>query len=252
MLIKYIFGMFSLIHIIIIIMLSCLVILGIIFVNKKINNDKSLHILLVILASALLFLEIITRASDIVHSVNEGATINVFGQERPYNYWMFLPNSFCSSIALTLPFFIFFKKYRNSKYIDAIISMSILGMVTNIFYPEYLGRLPFFEARTWGAILYHTIMGFLALVLLTKRIVSYELKNWYYTPIILCIFITIGLFEITCLNFSTAFNIEGPLVAGFFLSNWYFLVLGYILMDVLLRLLVYLIRLTRERNNIEV
>ena len=228
-------GFYSIEHILLIIVLLLSIFDGLYVIRKFELNEKQTHKVLVILGILLLIFWILTRLSHIYHSIDEKAVGIVFGETRPYNWFMVLPDSFCSTIGLIVPFIIFFKKYENSKVMESICCMALLGLLTNIFYPEYMGRLPFYQFRTIGAIIYHTICGFLFLLLLSNKMLRPKVKNWYYTAIAISLMISLGVIELVHLNFCEAFNITKPLVAGLSITSVGFLSLGYIVIDLLFR-----------------
>ena len=240
---------YSLPHVFLIIMLVALIALGAVAVKKAIKTEKSVKVLLIISGAVLLALLIATRISYVWHSIDEGDVETVFDETRKYNWAMLLPDSFCSLIALILPFVLFFGKYKDNKFLEAVYSLALLGALSNIIYPEYLGRQPFFEARTICSILYHVLLGFIFLVLLMTGNLRPRLKNWYYTPLTLACVITFGVFELTCLGFAKAYNITAPLVKGLAISKWYWLVLGYVIFDVICRLAFYVAEKKKGRKG---
>lgn len=228
---------FSIQHFLVIILLYGLIAIGLFYVRKNIDNKKNINSLLFVLSILLLFFWITCRISHIYHSIDEGIFENFFGQKRYYNWLMILPNSFCSFIGLVLPFIIITKKYKDSKFIEATYSMAILGLVTNTIYPDYIVRMPFYQFRVFGSILYHVLCGFIMIVLLITGYLKPKLKNWYYTPLALVMMISFGFFELFFLSFPESFNITKPLVPGVFLTNLVFLCIGYIIVDLLFRLI---------------
>ena len=241
--------LYSLPHLCLMVLLIAAVVCGLILVRKKIRDERSLHILLVILGALLLPLLVGTRLSHIGHAIAEGKMVDCFGEARAYSWWMLLPDSFCSLIALITPFLIFTKKYRNNPFLEAVYSLAVLGMLSNIFYPEYIGRMPFLEMRAFGALTYHVLVGFLFLVMLEKGIIVPKIKNWYYTPVALSLILMFGLFELTHLNFAEAYNITHPLVANLVVSSWFFLCVGYVLFDIAIRLIFYKVGKKKEKSK---
>lgn len=230
---------FSIQHFLMLFVILVLMILGFLYVRKNKSNSRKIHIFLVVLSIILLIMWIACRVSHVYHSIDEGIIEDFFGEERTYNWFMLLPNSFCSLIGLVVPFIIFFKKYKNNKFLESVYSMAIIGLLTNTIYPEYMFRMPFFQFRTCGSIIYHVLMGFIVLVLLYLKELNPQLKNWYYTPISLSLMITLGVFELIYLNLPEAFNISKPLVPGVGVTTVGFLCIGYIVIDIVCRLIIH-------------
>ncbi len=241
-----IIGLYTPAHIVIVVFLIIAVVSGLIVIKKKVRTERSLRILLSVLSSAMLALLIATRISHVYHSITEEVKIDCFGTQRSYSWVMLFPDSYCSLIALFLPFAVFAGKYKNNRFIEAVFSLAILGMLSNIFYPEYVGRIPFLEFRAFGALLYHVLCGFIFSVLLLTGNIVPKLKNWYYAPVAISLIMTLGLFELTCLGYAEAFNITHPLIPGLYVSSWWFLCLGYVLFDVVSRVIC---RLASERTK---
>ena len=229
--------------------LIAIITFGLYLVNKKIKTEKSLFVLLLILSSVMLVCLISARISHIYHAIEEGKTVDYYGEARSYSWVMLLPDSFCSFAALVIPFLIYFKRYKQSVFIEAIYSLAILGMLSNVFYPEYFNRMPWYEARAICALIYHIILGFIGVTLIVKGYIKPQLKHWYYTPIALAVILTFGLFELTCLDFAEAYNITHPLVNNLAISSWYFLCLGYILFDVAIRVVYYFVYKNKTVSN---
>lgn len=233
-----IIGFYSIWHILLIIVLLLSMYIGLLLIKKYNIKDKDLHKVLVIISIFTFIFWLLSRISYVDHALKENLVEEFFGTTRTYNWFMVLPNSFCSFIGLVTPFIIFSNKYKDNKLMEAIYSMAILGLLTNIFYPEYMSRQPFFEWRTIGAILYHVTCGYTYIILLYRHILKPKLKNWYYTPTAQFVMITIGVFELMYLNFAESFNITKPLVPNLFISTLGFLCLGYVLIDIAFRYLL--------------
>ena len=213
-------------------------IFGFFYLKKNKNNKKKIHNFLLVLGILLLITWIGCRVSFIYHSIDEGIVENFFGEKRFYNWFVLIPNSFCSLIGIVVPFIIFFNKYNKSKFLEATYSMAIVGLITNTIYPEYISRMPFYQLRTCCSIIYHVLCGFIIIVLLMTNNLKPRLKNWYYTPIAISMMISLGVFELIYLKFPESFNITIPLVPGVFVTTVGFLCIGYIIVDITIRLLL--------------
>ena len=230
--------LFSFEHLIIIFVAILFVALGITYVKKIINNKKRIHRFLVIISVLLLIFWIGCRISHVYHSIDEKVVENFFGEDRYYNWFVLIPNSFCSLIGLVVPFIIFFNKYKNNKFLESTYCMAIIGLLSNTIYPEYIVRMPFYQLRTCGSIIYHVLCGFIMIVLLMTKDLKLKLKNWYYTPISISFMITLGVFELLYLDFPESFNISIPLVPWFSFTTVGFLCIGYILIDIIFRFIL--------------
>ncbi len=240
-----IIGLFTWQHILIIILIIGLFVGGLFLIKKTIKTEKSLKILLMILGGVLLALLIATRISYVYHGIEEGITVDFFGEERNYNWFMILPNSFCATGALILSIILLFGKYKNNIIIDAIFSIIILGALSNLFYPEYLGRLPFGQFRTFGALIYHILMGFIGVVLIMTNNHKPNIKKWYLPIICYSLILTYGLLTVTVFNFAESFNIASPLIPSLKVSLWYGNALIFLLVDIIIRLIFFFI----EKNK---
>lgn len=230
--------LFSIWHILLIILILASMYIGIILIRKYNLKDKDIHKVLVILSIFTFIFWLLSRISYVDHALKENLVEKFFDSTRTYNWYMILPNSFCSFIGFVTPFIIISNKYKDNRFIEAVYSMAILGLITNTFYPEYIARQPFFEWRTIGAILYHVTCGYIYIILIYRHILKPKLKNWYYLPIVLSIMISIGVLEIIHLDFAESFNIGKPLVPGMELSSLGCLCIEYILIDLPFRYLL--------------
>lgn len=246
-----IYKIYSWQHFLLVGILLALMALGIFLIIKKIKTDKSRYIFFAILSGISLALLIAGRISHIYHNIQDKTMVECWGEQRPYNWFMLLPDSFCSIVSLVSPIIIICKKYKNNKFLEATYVIPFLGMASNLIYPEYLSRLPFWEFRTWFAVIYHAIMGYLIIALMITKDIKPKLKNWYYMPIAIAFFITLGMFELTCLHFCEAFNLTHHLVEGNIITSWYFICLGYILSDLLVRLVYFLVERHQNKNKVE-
>ena len=236
-----IMGLYTLPHILLMLIFIGCSILGLVIINKKVNDEKSLTLLLRILGIAILLFLIPARISFVYHNIQEGTVQLFLGEPRKFNWFMVLPNSFCATGAVVLSIALILGKYKNNVVIDAIFAIVVIGAITNVFYPEYLARLPFYHFQTWASLVYHVIMGFTAIVLLMKKCYVPELKNWYVPVIGISLILTYGLFGATVLKFADSFYIGAPLVAGLEVSYWWGLVLGTLLFDLAIRLTFHFI-----------
>ncbi len=227
---------FSVQHLILSLAVVLCMLLCFFLIKKTVKTERGLHRLLVILCAALLVLLALTRYSHISHAIAEGKEVECFDEMRKYSWQMLFPDSFCSLIALFLPFFVFAKKYKNNTFLEAVYSLSILGMLTNLIYPEYFGRMPFWEFRAIGAYIYHILCGFICILLLWSKNLEPKLETWFHTPVALSLIMILGFAELTYFDFAEAFNLTHPLVASLFISSWGFLCIGYVIFDLVFRL----------------
>lgn len=245
-----IYKMYTLPHVIMMFIAILSLTLGIIFLKKKIKTEKQLDILLRILAGVTLAFLIASRISNTYHNIADGTEEMFFGEVRKYNWWMLIPHTYCSMAALILSIVVLSGKYKNNFIIDGLYSLVMLGMLTNIFRPDYINTDPFFELRTLGAIIYHVTMGYIIIALFLTNNLELKIKNIYRTVVMLSFVITFGVFELTALNFATAFSITVPMIKGFKLSYWYGCCLGYLLFDFVIRVAVFYYRNNKEKQNV--
>ncbi len=246
-----IIGLYTLPHILIMVLIIILIIGGSLLVKKTIKTEKSLKILLMILGGIILSVLIATRISYIYHGMQEGITVDFFGENREYNWFMILPNSFCATAALILSILLLFGKYKNNIIIDSIFCIIIVGALSNLFYPEYLGRLPFWEFRSFGALTYHILMGFVGIILIITENYKPKLNKWYLPFISISLILTYGLFTVTVLNFAESFNIASPIIPSIKISLWYGNALLYLLVDIITRLIFFFLENKKTNQNIK-
>ena len=210
---------------------------GYFYVRKNYNDKNKIHKFLLVLGALLFITWIGCRISHVYHSIDEEIIEDFFGEKRFYSWLVLIPNSFCSLIGIVVPFLIFFNKYKNNKFLESTYGMAIVGLITNTIYPEYISRMPFYQLRTCFSIIYHVLCGFIIIVLLMTNNLKPRLKDWYYTPIAISMMISLGVFELIYLKFPESFNITKPLVPGVFVTTVGFLCIGYIIVDIVIRLI---------------
>lgn len=230
---------FSLPFFLIIISILAVMSLGVILVKKKVKDEKKLDVIFRILGGVLLALLVASRISHIYHSIEVDREQIFFGEVRKYNWFMLLPNTFCATAALVFSFVLIFGKYKNNKAIDSLFTLFIVGALSNVFYPEYVNRLPFYQARTFCALLYHLLMGFIAILLFITNNYRPKLKNWYYPFLGLSVMMIYAIFTLTVLNFAESFYIGISLIPSLKFTTWYGIIILIMIVDIIFRLIIY-------------
>jgi hypothetical protein len=130
-----------------------------------------------------------------------------------------LPGTFCGTSSLMLALSaVIFKK--DSIVFHSVLYVGLLGGLLTLFYPEFIGQGPtFFYPMTITAMIHHTLMVFLAWIMLASGYVRPTLSKWKYLPIGLSFYMSYGLFLITVLGYHDALYIYEPILPDTFL-NW--------------------------------
>ena len=133
-----------------------------------------------------------------------------------------LPGTFCGTSSLFLAISAITLK-KNHVIFHTLIYVGLLGGLLTLFYPEFIGQgSTFFYPMTISAMIHHTVMVYLALVMLMTGYVKPALKNWILLPIGLSFYMIYGLFLITELGYNDAMYIYHPILEGTPL-NWFVL-----------------------------
>ena len=234
MLTDWIVKTFSPFHIVFILLIIPIMVGTLILFKTKAKTDKAVNLTLYIAAGILLAVIIGQRISIVYWGIKDGIMKDVFGELRLYNWFMILPDSICGLTSLCVPIFVFAWRGKNNNHlIEAVFSISMLGCLGTIFYPDYLNFQPLWQMRCWGGLIHHTLSGWICLAMLLKGKFTPSLKRWYLNPIAIIAIDAYGFFCLFVLKFSTCMNISSPLISDIPLSNWWILSIGYALINTL-------------------
>ncbi len=130
-----------------------------------------------------------------------------------------LPGTFCGTSSLVLALSAIILK-RDSIVFHSVVYLGLLGGLLSIFYPEFIGQGPtFFYPMTITAMIHHTIMVYLAFVIIAFGYIKPGFSKWKYLPLGLSFYMSYGLFLITVLGYQDAMYIYEPILPDTFL-NW--------------------------------
>ena len=126
-----------------------------------------------------------------------------------------IPDTFCGMSSLLMAVCTLGFKDRNNPVFHCLIYLAIVGPVATLIYPAFIGEGPtIFYPETFSSLLHHSIMLFLAVLLLMTDEFVPDIKRWFCLPLGVCAYVAFGLFEIQVFNFPDAMQIETPLIAG--------------------------------------
>lgn len=131
----------------------------------------------------------------------------------------FLPGSFCGASSLFFALSTLFLK-KNQAPFHCLIYIGMLGGLITIVYPDFIGQADsVLYPPTISGLLHHTIMFYLAVLMIITGYVKPNLKKWHYLPLGLSLYMTYGLFLVTVLGYGDAMLIYSPILEGTPL-NW--------------------------------
>lgn len=192
-------------HIVYLVIVISLMVVGLILIKKFINTEKKLSWLIRCLGLGL-FIAIMWNRT----------TINI---GRDNFFASFLPGSFCGATSLFLSIAAMSLK-KNHAVFHWLVYVGLLGGLITIFYPDFIGQADsIFYGMTISGLAHHTVMVFLAIVMIFSGYVKPDIKKWYYLFLGLAIHMCYGLFLITVLGYTDASHIYTPLLEGTPL-NW--------------------------------
>lgn len=137
----------------------------------------------------------------------------------------FIPGTFCGATSLALSISALTLR-KDHPVFHCVVYVGLLGGLLTIIYPDFIGQdSSFFYPMTISGVWHHTVMLFLAIVMIWKGYIIPKLRKWVYLALGLCVYMTFGIFLITVLGYGDAMYIYYPILEGTPL-NW--IVLGLI------------------------
>jgi len=138
-----------------------------------------------------------------------------------------LPGSFCGTSSLALALSALFLK-KDHPVFHCVAFIGLLGGLITLAYPDFIGQADsIFYPMTISGLAHHTVMVFLALVMITTGYVKPKLSKWYMSFLGLSLYLTYGLFLVQVFNYGDAMYIEEPILEGTGMY-WYVLALIYL------------------------
>jgi hypothetical protein len=123
-----------------------------------------------------------------------------------------IPGSFCglTSLVFSLATLIFRK---NSPVFHCLVYCGLLGGTLTLAYPDFIGQADsIWYPMTISGLAHHTVMLFLAILMIRTGWMKPELKKWPILPIGLSFYMSFGLFLITYLGYGDAIHIYTPIL----------------------------------------
>ncbi|HAX03170.1 MAG: hypothetical protein A2Y45_07035 [Tenericutes bacterium GWC2_34_14] len=204
-------------HVTYLIIVISLMILTTWFIKRHIKTEKQLRLIIRVIGILLLIAITWNRIS--VSMLRSG-------------FDEILPGTFCGTSSLFLAISAITLK-KNHVVFHTLIYVGLLGGLLTLFYPEFIGQgATFFYPMTISAMIHHTLMVYLALLMLFTGYVKPALKHWIILPIGLSFYMIYGLFLITELNYNDAMYIYHPILEGTPL-NWFVLGMLFLIVHVI-------------------
>lgn len=218
-------------HITYLIIFVLVAILTIILAKKYLKTEKQQTILIKVIAVMLFMSVIACRIGIAIH-----------------NGWKyFLPNTLCSLTSLLFSVIVIFGK-PNMKIYHCLWYMALVGGIITLIYPDFIGQNEsFFYLDTFTSFLHHSFCILLCVAMLYFNWFKPEIKKSYYFPMVFCLYIVWGLFDIKILKVHDSMSINYPLLSGTCLNCWFILTIGTILV-VVFNLIIELIRSIKKKR----
>ncbi len=231
-------GSWGTFHIIYFVISTLLVITSLILIKKYIKKEKTLNLVIKITSLVLLLLIITNRISYTVQHV-------MIEHKEGYNWTYIFPETFCALSCLLFSISTLVGK-KNNVLMHGSFYMALIGAFTVAVFPDFLNRQGLLEVGTITSLIYHTLMLFLALLVLITYYFKPSIKRWYIQPIVNISMICYGLFYLSVFcNGEAPFSILGinkPFVDGQpILCSWYMMSLGYLVFELLFTVIYELI-----------
>ncbi|MCL2862092.1 MAG: YwaF family protein [Firmicutes bacterium] len=139
------------------------------------------------------------------------------------NMHQLIPDSFCTISALllsTLTLILF--KNRNHKIFHCVVYIAFIGGLVTIIYPvpAFANTGTIFEQRTFSMLVFHTLMSFLAVLLIVTGEFKPNFRNWWCMLLGMCAYLTFGHFLAHAFNVDIQMEIYRPFVPNTILE-WY-------------------------------
>lgn len=207
-------GVYSIYHIIYIIIALILMAVGLILTKKLATSQKAKNLIIKISGVILLITILINRFTVTYYDV-------IINQRVGYSFLNLIPNTFCGLASIVLSITIIFGK-KDHLVLHFIGYLGFVGGLITIFYPDFLDSQAFFDIRSLTGLLHHTLMVWIVLVCLMTKYFIPSFKKWYIFPLGFSLMMTLGVLELDCFKFATAMQIQHPLLESLpILTSWY-------------------------------
>lgn len=108
--------------------------------------------------------------------------------------------------------------------------IGLIGGISSLIYPDFISQgTTIFQLNTIMGLLHHGYLFILCLAMLIFNWFRPSIKNCYYFPLTICIYITVGVFAIYKLGLKTAMLVDTPILSGTIIDIWFILIFGTIL-----------------------
>jgi hypothetical protein len=206
-------GVYCTEHIIYLAVSAALIAAGLVLVRRFAGTERKTKAAVRISAAVLFCCIAVNRVSVTAGQIAEAPEL--------YSWLNLLPYTFCGFASLFFSVAALIRPKDNPVY-HFIVLTGLLGGTATLFYPDFLYKQTFWDVRSFSGLLHHTLMIWLALLLLSSGFFRPAFRKSWIMPAGFCAMMTLGVFELDALGFPEAMNIFVPLVGGApVLTSWY-------------------------------
>lgn len=220
-------GVWGTAHIIYFVLSVVLIVAGLFLIKRYVKKEKTIKLIVKITALALLITAITNRIGYMVQYIE-------IEHREGYTWASILPETFCSVSSFCLSISVLCSK-KDSWSIHGFVHMALIGALFTVFYPDFLDTQGLWEVGTMTSLIYHSIMLFLALLVIVTRYINLTMKKWYVQPLFFMIIICYGLFYWKVFNigdYDTILGINQSLIKSQpILGSWWMIGIGYLLYE---------------------
>lgn len=192
-------------HILWLAIFACVLTLSIVFCLKNKNGKRV--IIMIKIGGAILIAAVLSN--------------RILQAVRDKNALMLIPNSVCGFCSYILALNVLLGK-RNNNIFHFIVYIGFVSSLLTLVYPDFIGQATYFMyPLTFTGMLHHTVALWFIIIMFVSGYFTPNVKKWYCLPLGLCTMMTLGLFELSCLKFSSAMYITSALIPDS-IFTWYF------------------------------
>lgn len=195
------------------IFLALVIIIGggsLVLAGLKFKSEKSQWIYMRVLASLVLLFNILTRVGIMINYSSKG--------------WIL--DSYCSLTSFLLPLIVLFGK-KDLKVYQGLWYLGFAGGLGTTIYPGYIGQgATIFHLNTIMGLLHHATIFILCIAMWMLKVFRPKLKTTHYFPMVISLYITVGVLEMQLFNVEDPMAIVNPLISGTPMYAWFILIVG--------------------------
>lgn len=221
-------GVWGVAHIVYFVISTVLLIASLMLIKKFVKNEKTLNLIIRITAGVLLALIIANRISYMIEYI--------YIQEGTGYTWLnIFPETYCAVSAFSISIAaLFFKK--DNWGLHATVYLAIVGAIITAVYPDFMNAQNLWAPGTMTSLIYHTVMLFLAILMIITKHVKLTTRKWYIQPLFIMGMLLYGLFYWQVIlqgkQYDTILAINIPLVESQpILTSWWMVCIGYLLFE---------------------